>query len=84
MKTIHQDDFVNSDSVIPGLFQIAAQIENPTTFSAGKPTASVTEREFAALRSEAMKSMTQEKQKPRPKMPVTETCGWSFPFPIRK
>ena len=71
MKITRQNN--QNDSFIPGLFQIAAQIENPAMPSGEQPALVVTEKEFAFLRSEAMKSM-----------PATKACGWSFPFPIRK
>ena len=79
MKTIHQ-----KNHIIPELFQIAAQIENPMTTPSGKTPSVVTEKEFAVLRKEALKSMTSESIKLKPTMPMTEAYGWSYPFPIRK
>ena len=56
-----------NNSLIPGLFQIAAQIEIPVTLAIGKPATVVTEKEFAAVRMEALKSMGSESKNPSKK-----------------
>jgi len=66
------------NSIIPGLFQIAAKIEKPVTPAIDKPAAAITEKEFAALRMEALKSTGPESMRLTTKTPAVEACGWTF------
>jgi hypothetical protein len=76
-----------NNSIIPGLFQIAAQFEghimativNPASAIKGK---TITQKEFAEVRREAVKSSMVESLKSQSKMPPMQACGWSLP--IRK
>ena len=52
-----------NNSIIPGLFQIAAQFESPIVTAASRPASAIkqkaiTQKEFAEVRKEALESIT--------------------------
>jgi hypothetical protein len=80
MKTSLQENPIH-----PALFRIAAMIGNPVTPVNGTSASSDLKKEFEAFRREIAKSKTTtDTLKSQTEIPPRETCGWSFPFPIRK
>jgi len=86
MKTLTVCQSQNN-SIIPGLFQIAAQFEGSIMTIVGQPASAIkekliTQKEFAEVRKEAVKSSMVAGLKSPSKTATMQAGGWSVP--IRK